>query len=77
MIKALKLDRSFVVSLGDDQEDAPLTRAIVVLSAMLNLETIAEGVELSSQAAELLHLGCPLAQGYFFSRPLDASSPGR
>ena len=73
-VDILKLDRSFVASLGDDREDAPLTRAIVALGAMLNLETIAEGVELPSQAAELRRLGCPLAQGYLFSRPLDAAT---
>jgi len=73
-VDILKLDRSFVATLGDDQEDAPLTRAIVAIGAMLQLETIAEGVELPRQAAELLRLGCPFAQGYLFSRPLDAAT---
>ncbi|WP_295453017.1 EAL domain-containing protein, partial [uncultured Thiodictyon sp.] len=70
----LKLDKSFVDHLGNGHHDAPLTRAIVAISAMLNLETVAEGVELACQEAELLRLGCPYVQGYLYSRPLDAAA---
>ncbi|WP_295392150.1 EAL domain-containing protein [uncultured Thiodictyon sp.] len=72
----LKLDKSFVDHLGAGHGDAPLTRAIVAIGAMLNLETVAEGVERPCQALELLRLGCPYVQGYLYAPPLDAAALG-
>jgi EAL domain-containing protein (putative c-di-GMP-specific phosphodiesterase class I) len=49
-------------------------RAIVRLGHSLNIRTLAEGIESPEQVRELRALGCPLGQGYFFSRPADADA---
>ena len=48
-----------------------MVAAVVGLGEALGLEVVAEGVETTDQVAELERLGCPLAQGYLFSRPLS------
>ncbi|OGB28724.1 MAG: hypothetical protein A3F78_16315 [Burkholderiales bacterium RIFCSPLOWO2_12_FULL_61_40] len=68
----LKIDRSFVMDLPDDVEDAAITEAIVGLAKTLSMRTVAEGIETAAQAAMLRQLGCQYGQGYFFSRPLPA-----
>jgi predicted signal transduction protein with EAL and GGDEF domain len=71
-IDRLKIDRSFVCSLPEDQEDAALVRAIVSLAGSLALEVIAEGVETVEQRDFLRARGCDLAQGYLFAAPMAA-----
>jgi diguanylate cyclase (GGDEF)-like protein len=71
-LHAVKIDRSFVDGLGDEPEDTAITEAIVAISRSLSLWTVAEGVENVRQIGELVRLGCPLAQGYFFSAPVSA-----
>ncbi|MDX2103875.1 MAG: EAL domain-containing protein [Alphaproteobacteria bacterium] len=68
----LKIDRSFIQDMHRDQEAAEITRTIVGLGTVLNLEIVAEGVETEEQARHLNELGCHEGQGYFFSRPLAA-----
>jgi diguanylate cyclase (GGDEF)-like protein/PAS domain S-box-containing protein len=68
----LKIDRSFLDDLADGQPD-PVVAAVVAMGRALGLDVVAEGVETGTQLAELLRLGCPLAQGYLFSRPLAAA----
>jgi len=73
-IKALKIDRSFLVGIGD-QSDEPrqgsaIVKAIIGLAETLGLECIAEGVEHLAQRDFLLAHGCHVAQGYLYSRPL-------
>ncbi len=68
---ALKIDRSFVSYMGTERENWEIVRAIVTLADSLNIDAIAEGVETSSQLAQLKELNCQYAQGYFFSSPLD------
>ena len=65
----LKIDRSFLRDLGRLDDD-PIVAAVVALADSLGLVAVAEGVENTSQMAELHRLGCPLAQGYLISRPL-------
>ncbi|WP_200327794.1 putative bifunctional diguanylate cyclase/phosphodiesterase [Thiocystis violacea] len=72
-LDTLKIDRSFIIELGEDPTDAAIVSAIVALSRGLNLSTIAEGVETQAQRNLLVDLGCAQAQGYLFSRPLPAS----
>jgi predicted signal transduction protein with EAL and GGDEF domain len=71
-IDALKVDRSFVDGLGTEARDSAITEAITAMSRALGLEVIAEGVEHAHQAMELTRLGCSLAQGFYFARPLPA-----
>lgn len=68
---ALKIDRSFVSQMGIERENWEIVKAIVTLADSLHIDVIAEGVETSSQLAQLKELNCQYAQGYFFSPPLD------
>jgi len=71
----LKIDRSFVTPLGagtDDISALAVVKAIHGLAQALNLEVLAEGVETGEQLDLLSQLGCVLAQGYRFARPLTA-----
>ncbi len=72
-VNILKIDRSFVEEL-DDPRGAAVTRAIIELSRTLGLSTVAEGVEDRSQAARLRSLGCEHAQGFLWSRPVEAAA---
>jgi diguanylate cyclase (GGDEF)-like protein len=67
--RTLKIDRSFVGLLDQDESSAAIITAIVQMAHALGLETVAEGVERESQADRLRALGCDAAQGYFFARP--------
>lgn len=67
----LKLDRSFVRDLKMGTADQAITRAVIEMARALGLQVIAEGVEEAFQWEELARGGCPLLQGFYFSRPLD------
>jgi diguanylate cyclase (GGDEF)-like protein/PAS domain S-box-containing protein len=67
----LKIDPSFVDGLDRGPEDSALARAIVRLAQVLQLEVVAEGVEREAQVSALRDIGCQMAQGYLFARPLD------
>jgi diguanylate cyclase (GGDEF)-like protein/PAS domain S-box-containing protein len=67
-IDILKIDRSFVSRLTESAEGPKLARAVVMLGETLGLETVAEGVEVDDQVAQLLQLGCVAAQGFLFSQ---------
>ena len=71
-LASLKIDRSFVADVLDDQADATIVRTIVDMAHTLGFTVIAEGVELDSQAAFLRALGCEQAQGFLFARPMPA-----
>ena len=68
-IDVLKIDRSFVDGLPDDDEDRAIVRAIIGLGRTLNMDVTAEGVELPGQALALIEEGCQRAQGYLYSPP--------
>ena len=70
----LKLDRSFVVNICEDPSDERLVRAVIDLARDMGISTVAEGVETEDVALRLRDLGCDKVQGYFYSRPLDATS---
>jgi EAL domain-containing protein (putative c-di-GMP-specific phosphodiesterase class I) len=69
-VDILKIDRSFVAELNGTPEGSGITEAILRLSQVLHLTTVAEGIETAEQAAELQLLGCSVGQGYLFARPL-------
>ncbi|MBO9533832.1 MAG: EAL domain-containing protein [Solirubrobacteraceae bacterium] len=69
-VDALKIDRSFVSELGERRRDALLVSALVQMAGALNIDAVAEGVETAQQAQMLRVLGCGLAQGFHFARPL-------
>jgi len=73
-VDVLKIDRSFVSGLGVDPEDSAIVAAVRALGGALGLDVVAEGVETELQAAKLLELDCPYAQGYLFSRPVPAGA---
>jgi diguanylate cyclase len=72
-VDILKIDRSFIAELDSTPEGAAVTEAIIRLSQVLHLTTVAEGIETPEQAAELQMLGCDTGQGYLFARPLPAA----
>jgi diguanylate cyclase (GGDEF)-like protein/PAS domain S-box-containing protein len=70
-IDTLKIDRSFVTQMSEDDENAEIVRTIVGLAQNLGMDVVAEGVETPEQIKALKVLGCEYGQGYFFSKPLD------
>lgn len=70
-VDVLKIDQTFVSQITSAGHGSVLVAAIVKLGEALHLETIAEGIELEVQADRLIELGCPLAQGYYFAKPMD------
>jgi EAL domain-containing protein (putative c-di-GMP-specific phosphodiesterase class I) len=73
-IDGLKVDQSFVRSLGTDDRSTAITTAIVRMAQALSLEVIAEGVEGAHQLRALRALRCEFGQGYLFHRPLAAEA---
>jgi diguanylate cyclase (GGDEF)-like protein len=73
-IDVLKIDKSFVNDLPDDEEDAAIVRAIIALAHSLRLTTVAEGVETEAQVRFLKAESCDRFQGYHFSRPIDVAA---
>lgn len=69
-VDTIKIDRSFVSQMQADGENSAIVKAIVTLAHMLNMDVIAEGIETTSQLAQLKLLQCEYGQGFFFSRPL-------
>lgn len=71
----IKIDRSFVADMADD--DGSLVRLVIDLGHQMDLQVVAEGVETDVQLAKLRHLGCDRIQGYLLARPMPAGElPG-
>lgn len=70
----LKIDRSFVAGLLDNQRDDAIVRTTMDLAHRLGLEVVAEGIESDDVLARLAEMGCEYAQGYSIARPLEADS---
>ena len=69
-INRLKIDRSFVKDIPEDEEDVAIVKAIIALAGSLKLDLIAEGVETSAQKDFLIDHGCVNIQGHYFSHPV-------
>ncbi len=68
-IDILKIDRSFVERLGGVDGGEDFARAVITLGGTLDLEVVAEGIELEDQQRGLIELGCVAGQGYYYARP--------
>ena len=73
-VTTLKIDRSFVVRIGQPNERPEIMRAIVSLAHTLGIEVTAEGVETAAHLDRIRLLGCEHAQGYFLSPPLNSEA---
>jgi diguanylate cyclase (GGDEF)-like protein/PAS domain S-box-containing protein len=71
-IDEIKIDKRFINDLTEGPDEVRLVKAIIRLAHSLKVRTVAEGVELEEQSRRLISAGCDRAQGYLFSRPLDA-----
>jgi diguanylate cyclase (GGDEF)-like protein/PAS domain S-box-containing protein len=72
-VDTVKVDRSFVSRLEDDVRGFEMVQAIVTLAHNLGMDVVAEGVETSAQAEQLLAIGCEYAQGFHFSKAVEAA----
>jgi EAL domain-containing protein (putative c-di-GMP-specific phosphodiesterase class I) len=68
-ISEIKLDKSFVLGMTAEKDDATIVRSTIELGHNLGLRVVAEGIETDQVAAELLRLGCDVGQGYWLARP--------
>jgi diguanylate cyclase (GGDEF)-like protein/PAS domain S-box-containing protein len=68
-VDTIKVDRSFIAGLGNSVSDGAVIAAVLGLARSLGLMAVAEGVETTDQLALLRGLGCPVGQGFHFSRP--------
>jgi diguanylate cyclase len=69
-VDELKIDRSFVIGMTGDHDDATIVRSAVDLGHNLGLTVVAEGVETARHVHALINLGCDIAQGYHYARPV-------
>ncbi len=72
-VDTLKIDKSFVDGILQGSTDAAIVEGVIRLAHSLDLNVVAEGVELKEQADQLRAWGCETVQGYFFARPLPAA----
>jgi diguanylate cyclase (GGDEF)-like protein len=73
-VHEVKVDRAFVQGVAESAVDSAIVRAVIDLANAMGIVTVAEGVETECQVAALKMLGCPVAQGYYFSHPLSAEA---
>ena len=71
-VDALKIDRVFISNMGEDRDSFEIVRLIITLAHSMGLRVVAEGTETSEQIRQLKDLGCEMAQGFFYSRPVAA-----
>jgi diguanylate cyclase (GGDEF)-like protein/PAS domain S-box-containing protein len=72
-VQEVKVDRVFVEGVATDPVDSAIVRAVIELASAMNITAVAEGVETAEQLEHLRTLGCHVAQGFYFSRPLPAT----
>jgi EAL domain-containing protein (putative c-di-GMP-specific phosphodiesterase class I) len=73
-VDVIKIDRSFVASLGDPGQAGVIAQLVADVAGKLHVTSVAEGVETRDQMLRLRALGCELAQGFYFSRPVRAEA---
>jgi len=70
-IDKLKIDKSFILDIPDDNDASAIVNTMIALSNILDMDIIAEGVETREHALFLIKHGCHKAQGYLYSKPID------
>ena len=73
-VDTLKIDRAFISRMDADLETREIVRIIVLLAHGLGLKVVAEGVETQTQADMLKDVGCEMAQGYLYSKPVPVEA---
>jgi EAL domain-containing protein (putative c-di-GMP-specific phosphodiesterase class I) len=73
-VDALKIDRSFVERMGDEDEGTGIVQTISTMAHQLGMDVVAEGVESSRQLHQLREIGCNYGQGYHFSKPIPGEA---
>lgn len=73
----IKIDRSFVINIPDQQDDLDIVRLIISMGKSLHMRIVAEGVETEEQLKSLRKLGCDLVQGYLIGKPGPLISAGK
>jgi len=71
-IDIIKIDRSFIKDIPDNQDDMEITSAVIAMAHNLRLQVVAEGIETTEQLAFLRHHRCDIGQGYLFDKPIPA-----
>jgi diguanylate cyclase (GGDEF)-like protein/PAS domain S-box-containing protein len=73
-IQKLKIDRSFIMRMGQDSNSLKIVSAVFQMAKELGLDVVAEGVETKQAVSRLQEMGCELAQGFYFARPTGPES---
>jgi EAL domain-containing protein (putative c-di-GMP-specific phosphodiesterase class I) len=73
-IDRLKIDKSFIHQMQHSDRNHKIVETIITLADQLELDAIAEGIETTTQLAQLRQMNCEYGQGYFFARPLAATT---
>ena len=76
-VQGLKIDLSFIRDMLEDSNDHTIVNTIIAMARIMDLQTVAEGVETEQQALHLRELGCEQAQGYLYGRPVPADEFAR
>jgi diguanylate cyclase (GGDEF)-like protein/PAS domain S-box-containing protein len=76
-LNKLKIDRSFINDVPDDNESNSIVNAIIAMAQTLSLEVIAEGIEHAEQLKHLKNNGCDSGQGYFLGKPLSVEDASK
>lgn len=75
-IDVLKIDKSFVDEIGRDEGTESIVKSTLIMTKMLSMDTVAEGIESESQLTYFMQGDCRYLQGYFFSKPVKAAMAG-
>jgi diguanylate cyclase (GGDEF)-like protein len=75
-VDRLKIDKSFVHDLPDDEDSVAIARTVIAVGHQLQMDVVAEGVETTEQARLLKALGCDVLQGYLIGYPMSAAAAG-
>jgi EAL domain-containing protein (putative c-di-GMP-specific phosphodiesterase class I) len=73
-IREVKIDKSFVLDMVDDADDASIVRSVIELAHSLGHIVVAEGVENEQVLTQLVQLGCDAVQGFYFSPAVEAGN---
>lgn len=73
-LDVVKIDQSFVKNIISNEVDTAIIKSIVTLSEVLGYILVAEGIESAEHEAALIKMGCKYGQGFYISRPIDATS---